>query len=448
VPAFLRWTNAIGTGLADTVGNWQEQTAPNVWTTLMRPLVPGDNLLMDGSVSSASVTGLHGFGGPDSSPDFGLVQVVNGYAGTVSLAADGSGGLSVIMLNLTSGAISQPAAGTELTVLSSFIWTGGTLNSSSNLSTVTLSGATATIAPTSGGTVSLGSNISLENGAVVTQGAGTIDLTNSGLTFDVTSSCSFNVDPGLGLSAVISSTLGTRFRVRAGSTWTLRTGDWSTLGDVRNEGTFTLMGETTARIINNAPDPNDPTSFYSYLQSAGATYLYGSSAIQTAAGVKIAAGILATKYADTERSSTDCSAGITATELSVTGGDIYIGYGSTHVAFGTLSVTGGVNWTGGTYHPCVRSYAETLLGESDRWEASDRFEIANNATITPIVIDAEGAVVEQAESGKVYVIIKADAPSDPPTEGAPSYDSNLWNLIQIAPLNDNTKVVQYNLQSK
>jgi hypothetical protein len=379
------------------------------------------------------------------------------HAGTLSLGAAVTAGV----FNLSGGEVDQPNAGADLTVQGggpgwsgdSFTWTGGTLNNTTNLANVTITGSTTTgaIAPTNGGTVNLGSNFTLSSGARATMAAGTIDLTNSDLTFDVLASCSFNVDPRPGLSAVIASTFSTNFQVRTGAAWTLLSGDWTFQGDVRNAGTFTL-GAGTLAAIEGTNNPNDPDNRYSYLQSAGATSFYGSSTLLTneGKGVKITAGILATKEASTDRSDHDSSALIATDELLVTGGDIYIGYGFSHLFFGTLSVSGDVLWIGGPYHPCVRSYANGSVGDSDLWDVGGQFELGNNftPTITPIVADAEGAVVDRAESGIYYVIIKSGAASFPPPEGAPAYDTDLWNLITVNDPGDNTKVRQYNLLSK
>ncbi len=327
------------------------------------------------------------------------------------------------------------------------------LNNSGHLATVTVSGVntTALFAPQSGGVI-LGSSINLQGGATLTQQAGVIVVTKPDLTFDVFSNSNFRVDPSAGLSAIINSVFGTNLRIRDGGVWTLVSGTTTLEGNVRNEGTFSLMGETSVIVTGQNPiNPNDINSSYAYLQTGGATFLHSSSLLLTGdqRGVKIAAGILATKSAVTAQGNHDSSANISARDLWITGGDIYIGYGFTHPFFGTLSVTGNVFWDGGTYHPCVRNYANGAVGDSDLWISSGRFEISNGFTArsTPIIVDMEGAEVVQANSGIYYVIIKAGTPSLPPPEGAPVYNKDMWSLIPIEALND-TKIVQYNLLSK
>jgi hypothetical protein len=127
---------------------------------------------------------------------FSSVQLINSYAGTVTLGDDASGGLSIKTLNVTSGAISQPAPGaTDLTVLTTFNWTGGTLNSTANLANLIISGATVNIDP-SGGTVWLGDNLSFINGANGTMGDGTLALNKDGTQVVLDSGAALTVVPG------------------------------------------------------------------------------------------------------------------------------------------------------------------------------------------------------------------------------------------------------------
>jgi hypothetical protein len=56
VPATLRWTNALGTGLAGAYGNW-EVLVGSSWQTAPVPPAWGDTLLFDGAVSNAHCVG-------------------------------------------------------------------------------------------------------------------------------------------------------------------------------------------------------------------------------------------------------------------------------------------------------------------------------------------------------------------------------------------------------
>jgi hypothetical protein len=133
----------------------------NTQTVATAPLQQGDNLTYDGNVSSASAAGLEGFGNAmapagtsqgqlSSYADYGSINLINGYAGTVTLAPDSAGQLAVMTLTVTSGTLAQQADGaesqaqgqakpqgtsgstggatsTDLTVYGALDWTGGTV---------------------------------------------------------------------------------------------------------------------------------------------------------------------------------------------------------------------------------------------------------------------------------------------------------------------------------
>jgi hypothetical protein len=72
--------------------------------------------------------------------------------------------------------------------------------------------------------------------------------------------------------------------------------------------------------------------------------------------------------------------------MLVEGGDIYIGLGATHT-YGVLLVEGGVDWSGGTYHPFVEQLGViggiTMSGRSDVWKSTDLFTISTRRGIDP-----------------------------------------------------------------
>lgn len=352
------------------------------------------------------------------------------FSSTVTLST----AITTQTFNMQKGNTSQDADGEDITVTASFGWTFGNINISSYSGNLNLTKGnpwmwSATSAP-SGGTVNTGNSIKLFNGAVATVYDGTINMTNAGVEIEVNQNCSFNVDPGAGLSAFITG-FSKDFRIKPSGTLALRSGFWTFPGQVTNQGTFTLKAETTANIFG-ARNENVPDSYYAYQQSGGATYLYGSSTLNTigAVGIKISGGVLATKYAATDNSPNDCSATINTQKLYITGGDIYIGYGGSHVAFGTLSCIGVVEWSGGTYHPSVRSYGGPGgLGEADLWQSTGVFNVNGGGALAPIVVDAEGAVVYQPPSGVTYVLLKSDASFD--TNINPSFDASVWDIDKI-----------------
>lgn len=440
MPALFAWNGSVSTDF-DNPANWWSGT-PNT--------IPGagDDILYDpvptgqGSISPACEN-VHGAAGGA----YRSVTLNNSYSGTVTL----SSAFTTEELYLYNGALSQPVGGTDITVTAQFTWTGGILNSSSNLATVSITSANpmlpaAALIDPGGGTLNLGSNISLVSEAHLTTGAGTINVTNDEQTIDVGEYCSFNVNPGAGLSSIIAG-LSKHLVIRATGQYTLQAGaDWDYSGDVTNYGTFIVKEEAFARI---AGVPGNP---YAYSQSGtssfGATYLYGSSMLSTGGeyGVRISGGKLATMYASTERGANDCSADILTLQLAITGGDIYIGYGGAHLAFGTLTCHADVSWTGGTYHPGLRSYAgEGNSGESDVWYATRTFYASGEggAAFDPILVDADGAVVYQAPPpGVSYVLLRSNlglstmAPSDP------SYDQQVWIIGRIT---ENGTVTRWDL---
>src|SRR5204862_118497 len=127
--------------------------------------------------------GLHGFNLPDSVADFASVNLINGYNGTVTFAADFSGGLSVagfVLAAGSAGSIAQPVPGTDLSVLGYFAWSGGILNSTPSNANVNIYGGGNVALPGTGDSLTTGStlNFSSLGGASITNitGAGNLIL--------------------------------------------------------------------------------------------------------------------------------------------------------------------------------------------------------------------------------------------------------------------------------
>jgi hypothetical protein len=418
VPATLRWTDALSTGLSQDAGNWQVEDSPGSWVTAMRPPARGDDLRFDGATSNASCA-LSGFNAPESLADFNSISLVNNYSGTVTLASDGSAGLSANTFTLTSGAISQPAANTELTVLSDFSWTGGTLNSSTFLSTVTLSGATATFAPASGGTVYCGSIISLKNGAVGTLKEGTVELQNNASEFIVHESSGLFVDPGEDKTGRLEWSPGVLFgkslRVSQDAWLTLLSGSYISNNAVNNFGVVTLMSDTL--LFAAGPQPNTNA----YTQTGGATLLYGGSTIQSLGWVEIKGGLLSTVGGSSGNSSATI-----ASLFRFTGGDIYIDGGSDVHHYGTLTVTGNMEWTGGTFHPFV----EGEHVQSDVLAIDGMLLIGGpncTAALAPAALDGEGNPI-MPSANKTWTILTATGGI---TAFVPAYNTSIWTLTPV-----------------
>lgn len=188
-------------------------------------------------------------------------------AGTVALASGGTVGLLGVQVGtlalgaptlanvfaLSGGAIAQ-AASADLTVNgarsewsgTAFTWTGGTLNSSANLATVTLDGATGTIAPAGGGTVNLGSSLTLLGGAAVTVKEGTIHVTSDDVEFNVNSS-SLLIDPGNTKSVGITGE--GQLNSGSGAWFQVVSGQYASDGGVKKHGRQLLVEQWYARHV-------------------------------------------------------------------------------------------------------------------------------------------------------------------------------------------------------
>jgi hypothetical protein len=335
---------------------------------------------------------------------------------------------------------SQPGSGTDITVTEEFEWTRGTLNSSNYLATLTLDGATATITPlTTGGimtpptagTVYLGSNITLENGAVATMGEGTIELTNDGIEIDVEANCAFDVNPGTSAVAEISNLLSTHIQISANAAITVLSGTFQAAGRLTNAGSFTLMLNTGAAF------PGVVGNDVAYLQTGGQTLLSNGSTLHTDASkdVKITGGTLGTMSSTSDATTT----ATISSNLEVTGGNILIGVGTVPHTFGTLQVSGNVVWTGGTYRPVVFGTQDN--GSADLWLATGTFTIGAGATIAPGCVDDEGLEMTPVEANLRWLILQGNGG----ITGNPTFDAN-WAFLDPV-MNPGQPVTQWKIKS-
>lgn len=416
-PAFLMWTGESSTDATDARNWWEGASEATSPPTTGDTLYFGSTALPNQQWRANNCDGLTG--------SFAGVWVLSSYTGTVTFG----GSLSAGTFDLEGGAVSQPTTSTDLTVTSTFTWTGGTLNSSANLANVNISGGTATLAPVGGGSVSLGSNLVLVNGATATLSAGTIDITNDGEEIDVGANCGVNVDPGSGLTTTLTSLVSTHIRVRANASWTMNSGTFLAAGEMTNSGTVTLKPDTTVFF------PGVANNNYAYFQDGGATYLYGSQSsngVFTAPGKKvlISGGMLDTIF-DDGQSGYNPQANI-ASDLVITGGDIYINYvpGVAHTVYGQLYVAGNVTWTGGTFHPFVEGNVNAGISPtySDFWTISGSLSIGGTAALDPTSVVA--GLPAAATSGNQWGIIMASN-GITALAGTPSYDTNLWGIVPV-----------------
>lgn len=284
-----------------------------------------------------------------------------------------------------------------------------------------LNGATGLIAPVGEGAVYFGSNLTVTNAAVLTMLAGTILAINDGIMFTVAQQGVMNIDPGFGKAgkietneAIVTNPQGAYLVIGADGTVEVVTGKYRFGGTVSNAG-----GRFATRTGTTAVFPGIAATNISYTQSGGITELEGNSAMHLSRKMFVTGGTLATKYAGGS-----CDVFILTSLLSVSGGDIWIGYGANN-HYGMLLISGGVDWSGGTYHPFVEDL-DGATGRSDVWKATDVFTVGPGATIAPAAIDIWGnPVMPTSELG--WKILESEE-SISATAGLPAHAAPIWGI--------------------
>jgi hypothetical protein len=265
--------------------------------------------------------------------------------------------------------------------------------------------------------VNTGDSINFVSGATGTLKAGTINVTNDGTEIDVGEGSGLVDDPGTyGTTEAGNWAGGTTLVVYQTGWFTVLTGTYRQFGSVATRGVFTLMDDTTLFVRDN------------YLQVSGATLLHGGSTLLVGdefEGMTVEGGMLAT----VANSSGSADATIDG-DLIVEGGDVYIGANLSPHHYGTLSVTGSVDWSAGTFHPFVDN--DENWGVSDRWYAGGTFTIRGTAALAPAALDGNDTPVmptsrrhwEMITSGSRITI----------GNGAPSYNTDIW-AVDLDPNN-------------
>ncbi len=410
VPAagIYTWIGSVSTDATD-LSNWSISGASSA---------PGSTAnLIFGSSAQRNCVGLVSTG-----TSFAVVTLADNFAYTASLGED----LTFGNFTLAGGAISQPDANSDLTVTGAFNWTGGTLNSSEYLSTFTITGETATglFAPASAGTVWLGSNFSLEDGAVATMEEGTIELNKDGIELCTATRASLNFDPESG-SAIFGVTRYLDGSIGSGTTWTISAGASVPFkGMITNNGTLAILPGSTITIAGK------PTIAVAYGQGVGASiFLHGSSTLATAADKKVvlAGGKLATVY-NSDVSSANAT--VKTDQFEVAGTDIYINYQGSNVHFGELLVDGDVLWTGGTFHTEVYNGGATC----NVWRTTNaggngaQFTIAGG-TIDAIFLDTDHNTGSFPFGGDSWKVLRAGGGFvDDTAPNLMDTDPDLWEM--------------------
>jgi hypothetical protein len=414
VPAVNHWRPVGGSTDFDVGANWSLGHVPvadeDVW--FVPTLGPGGAVSVDCEGMRWPIGG-----------EYNSVFLDNAYDATVTLSQD----LDTRALVVLGGTIDQPYYSSDTTDIRvtgnpaidndnqnilygrpDFHWTGGTLNSTSHAAHLILDGATGAIEPDSGGTVHLGSNLSLVAGAIVTMYEGTTEVTNDSVEFDIGEECGMIVDPGDEREYVIAANVPTPPRVSLngefGEYLEVRSGTWRHQGRVENQGgRFTLRPRTWAYIFSPDQQPA-----FAYYQSSGVTQLYAYSTLEvvgfTAKAVHIDGGKLSTLR---EGNSGPADATIKG-RLWVYGGEITINDGvfAGH-DYSELKVQGQVAWFGGTFRPVVNGLMDGAF-QADWWYATGKFEVGGSAVLAPAAIDAQGNLIAPDHAGMFWRILESD----------------------------------------
>lgn len=306
------------------------------------------------------------------------LHVLAGYTQTITMAVPMTIG-TLEMSPGTGGKIDQP--GTDLTITTALNWTTGTINSTSTVANLILSGATAHIAPANAGTLLTGSTLRMTNGAVATFEDGTVNFTD-GDGIDVSEGCAANFEigtagnnvlysgpiPSKGKITLPTGTTGT-FSRKAGLEGFAVSGK-SDMPIVITGGTFTT-GYGVKLTVTGRVGGNDGANVS--LQS-GTTRLYHDEYLDAGLivpnGMGVSGGTLTTVN---DGSGNNQSATITG-NLLVSGGIVTIDEGrQVGHHFGRLDVIGNITWIGGVFRPLVDGTVGSLF--CDSWECTGTFSI-------------------------------------------------------------------------
>ncbi len=338
--------------------------------------------------ASRNCVGLASSGG-GSSNTFNSTSVLAGYTGTVSFGQ----AVTVNNFELDSGAISQQDAFTgnadDLTVLANFTWTSGALNNSTTLANVNILG-TGTITPANAGTIATGSTLvftgTSSDPEATTINPGTISMSavaaaGGGLVVGGFATLTAKTSTQGDIVGITSNQGASPYIViKANGTF-----NWTGLGTakfsipVHNYGTLNLTGEVAGSIaalknveytqydgsqlrIQNGSTLSVDTSVDI---SGGVVYLFMNPALPASAQT-------ATITAPSNAGGFIMSAGVILFSAPNMMGDTLV--------YGTFTVNGSVDWTGGMYKPSV-DY--TTAGLANVWIVNGTMTAAKADIVKP-----------------------------------------------------------------
>jgi hypothetical protein len=407
VPAVVMWSGAVSDDFNNAL-NWDVLNS--------RPLhhkVPeaGDDIVFSGLYvldrHSAGGAGIQDCVGlkPDASGAYNSLLMLESYEGTVTVA----GGFDTRVFQLAGGTIDQPVASspfadTDIAVIgdetidpnnsllltglpADFVWTGGDLNSTSTLSTLTIDGATAEFAPANAGAVSTGNNISLVNGAAAEFKVGEFNFTNNGV-LTIGALCTAQVKPVTVTSTVkyvgvkqINIDADGFFAVGGPGIF-----DGTGVPLYNSGGGFSIYDFATVKLGGKVKVGLQEYQSSFYQDGTGAySLLESGSNLQVEKTAFITAGSFKTAYTTNLADTVAAQTGTLTGDLYVSGGLIEVCVNATAKHYGTFYVTGTVDMEGGTYKPGIDG---TTSGKNDHWESGNNFWVdafaGGSATLTPV----------------------------------------------------------------
>jgi len=337
----------------------------------------------------------------DFSGDFDAINVNPGYTGTITLNGD----LTVVMFYQGDGTIDQPlGSGSEIFVTQWWGWEGGTLNSTSTTSSITVDGSTygwamANISPTNAGTLETGSKIRFLGGTMATIDPGTLSFAlgigmvvqNSSVTMPVSYAAETRivtkdgVDPNEGNRIFLDA--GSSYRVIGQNDFTRRAIASTRLPIYNSGGHLSVEGGTNFTIRGVISHNTLPGTYHGALyQVSGTTDLQNGGLLHVDSGVQILGGNLRTisnpVLLPPDQQFFTIQGDLRVDQLSAQAPtNVYIDYapaGQAHVP-GMLEVKGNVRWTGGTYRPWIDIANQA---RADLWHATGTFTLSNTVTVS------------------------------------------------------------------
>jgi hypothetical protein len=471
VPAHLVWTNATGSGFFGTAGNWFNLDTNTVAT--WNP-VAGDDVYFDGDVSSADCYAMFagmpppmtvsGTPPPLSWFEYGSVNLIDGYAGTVMTSGFRTGSLV-----MESGALFQGwGCVSDVWVSRAFVWTGGTLGGShadttapgfvaSHSTLHMLGGSTTIIDPGAGNAVATGSTLRFESSAGVGSTgsfrSGTVTFAGGvGVVIDNLCTLRAEVTPATATFVDAAQPVPTakQILVRSGGKMLVRSavgadcGTFESALPLMNYGTFQVEKSATAVIKGAVPVGAPATNPSIYQDAAGAAIrIENGSKLVAEKGISLLNGTLATLARENPPQNFAQTATIVG-KVSLSGGDVYICEGSNSHVFGTLVFESDV-WLGAvTLHIFVdgRQPGTGDAGKSDLldFKACLRNGLAQPALKVTTINVPEGGV----NQNQIWEFVRAANPiaADKPTvtsettgvnyQVMDSHQNTRWHLRPIA----------------